>query len=482
MSEHVAQGGRIVLRSADDVVALVDSGRLRPKRARTIMLVALGSIFVDGWDLGSFGLGTVQIKSEFHLGTANVGFHSLPFISAAILVGALVGGLLGGFLTDRVGRARMFLVDLVLLVVATVLAATAPTPELFVLWRFLMGLGVGLDVPVALAFVAEFSAISRKGRNVNVAQIMSTSASAVAFVTVIPFYALGAGNDLWRWAIGLGAVPALAVLALRFASNAESPMWAAKHQGVDEAVAVLHRTYDIDAELVVAPEARTAARSRHVRLADLATLFRPPYARRTLLVSVLVVMQAVEFYAISLYTPTILTDLYGSGHIYPVLLTSALANAVGALGAYACVVLTQRLGLRRLALIGYLATGTCLVAVSALFDVLAAAVAALIIVAFYFAHNFGPGYAGTAMGTLSYPTTIRGLAGGYTQSITRVGGVLGAYLFPVLTAAHSARFTIGAIAVAPLIAIIAVLVIHWDPINRDVEHDVPADVAVPVAA
>src|SRR5919202_5675715 len=124
-----------------------------------------------------------------------------------------------------------------------------------------------------------------------------------------------------------------------------------------------------------------------------------------------------------------------------------------------------------MAVIGHLGTGTCLVVVSALFDVLPAGIAALVIVAFYFAHNFGPGYAGTAMGTLSYPTSIRGIAGGYTQAITRVGGVLGAYLFPVLTNTCLASVTIGVIVVEPEVALVAVAAIRWDPVNRDVERD-----------
>jgi putative MFS transporter len=185
-----------------------------------------------------------------------------------------------------------------------------------------------------------------------------------------------------------------------------------------------------------------------------------------LLVSILVVMQAVEFDAIALYTPTIRDQLFGADAIYKILIVSALANAVGAFGAFICTRVTQQLGLRRLGLIGYVGTGTCLILVSTLYESLASGVAAALIIGFYFAHNFGPGYAGTAMGTLSFPTSIRGISGGYTQAITRVGGITGAYLFPVLTAAHGQRVTIGVIALAPVIAILA---IHWDPIGKDVE-------------
>ncbi len=463
------QGEQIVVRNSNDIIAIIDSGRLTPKRAKLIMVVALGSIFVDGWDLGSFGLGTVQISSTFDLGTGNFGFHSLPFISASVLVGALLGGLIGGWLTDRVGRLRMFLIDLALLVVATIACALAPNVYLFVLFRFLIGVGVGLDVPVALAFIAEFSAIAAKGRNVNIAQVMSTGAAAVVFLSVIPLQLLGVGDSLWRWAIGFGAIPALIVLGLRFAYAAESPMWAARHQSVERAVEILETNYHLDADIVVAPEAHTAERSPHTRFRDLAQLFTPRYRTRTLFVMILVLGQAIEYYAISLYTPTILNDLFGPDHIIKILLLSALANAVGAVGAYLCARLTQRLGLRGIAAIGYLGTATCLIVVSSLYNVLAAGVASAVIIAFYFAHNLGPGYAGSAMGTLSYPTEIRGISGGYAQAVTRVGGMLGAYLFPVLTNAHGPRFTIGAITVVPILALIAIGLIKWDPVNKDVE-------------
>lgn len=460
----------LVVRTADDVIDIVNSGVLVPRRAVLVTVVALGSIFVDGWDLGSFGLGTVQITSSFHLGTGSWGFDSLPFLSAAVLLGAIIGGLVGGYYTDRVGRLRMFLIDLLLLVVATVLCAVAPNPGLFWLFRLLMGIGVGLDVPVALAFIAEYSAITRKGRNVNIAQIMSTGASAIAFFAVIPLHELGVGNSLWRYAIGLGAIPALIVLVLRFIYTAESPMWAAKHDSVEAAVGILRHNYDLNVELrYEPPDSPAAAAKVHNALAQLATLFRPPYLIRTVLTSIIVVTQAVEFYAISLYTPKILTALFGSD-IVLVLILSAIANVVGVLGALGCVLSTQRIGLRRLALIGYAVTASCLAVISGAYPLLAAPVAVVLIMIFYAGHNYGPGYAGTAMGTLSYPTSIRGISGGYTQAITRVGGIVGAYAFPVLVAAHGIRFTIGAIVLAPLIGIVAVLLIRWDPVGKDVEH------------
>lgn len=469
MSTPGVADNTITLNSSDDVIALVNSGTLRPRRPRLMLAVALGSIFVDGWDLGSFGLGAAQIKQDFELGTGNWGSDSLPFVSASVLVGALIGGLVGGWLTDRVGRYRMMIINLLLLVVAAVAAGVAPNIESFVVFRFLMGLGVGLDVPVALAFIAEFSAVSAKGRNVNFAQVMSTGASAVVFLSAYLLHAVGVDHGLWRWAIALGAVPALIVLALRYFASVESPMWVARHGSIDDAAEILRQSYWIDGDIVVTDKARTEPRAPRARLSDLRQLFGAPYTARTTLISVLVIAQAVEFYAISLYTPTILTQLFGAGHLTAVLLMSAAANVVGALGAYLCTRLVQHTGIRRLAMLGYIGTAVTLGSIAGFYGALAAGAAAVLIATFYFLHNLGPGYAGTAMGTLSYPTEIRGMAGGYTQAITRVGGIIGAYAFPVLTSAHGQRFTIGAIVAAPLIAIVTLLVIRWDPIGQDLD-------------
>jgi hypothetical protein len=145
-----------------------------------------------------------------------------------------------------------------------------------------------------------------------------------------------------------------------------------------------------------------------VRPGAILELFKTPYGIRTLLVSILVVTQAVEFYGISLYTPKILTALLGN-RIELVLLLSAVANTFGVIGAVLCVMTVQRVGLRRLAVMGYAVTFGCLAVIS------------------------------------------------------------GAYAFPVLLSAVGQRATIGYIALAPLIGLLVVLLIKWDPIGKDVE-------------
>jgi predicted MFS family arabinose efflux permease len=92
---------------------------------------------------------------------------------------------------------------------------------------------------------------------------------------------------------------------------------------------------------------------------------------------------------------------------------------------------------------------------------------------FIFGHAFGPGSQGMAMATLSYPTELRGLGTGWGQGITRVGSILGFFLFPVVLAQIGLYTTLLFLAIVPILGLVATLIIKWDPAGKDVEHDGP---------
>src|SRR5450759_1823677 len=95
----------------------------------------------------------------------------LGSLTASMAFGALLGALLGGYYVDKIGRLRTFLLDLFFFIVAAVFAAFAPNLIWLLAFRFLMGVGVGLDFPVALSFIAEYTATQHKGRSVNLWQM-----------------------------------------------------------------------------------------------------------------------------------------------------------------------------------------------------------------------------------------------------------------------------------------------------------------------
>jgi putative MFS transporter len=174
------------------------------------MVIALGGVFVDAYDFTSLGIGTIQLRHELHLSAAAVGL-----LSATMAFSAMFGAPFGGYFVDKLGRKDMFLLDLWFFVVSAIGAALAQNLTTLILFRLLMGLGVGLDFPVALSFAVEFCDRARRGLFVNSSYVNWCLAALVGFAATHIGYVLGAGENLWRIAVGFGAVPALILLILR---------------------------------------------------------------------------------------------------------------------------------------------------------------------------------------------------------------------------------------------------------------------------
>lgn len=454
----------VVVRNADDVLQLINSGRVSTRRFWLITMIALGGVFVDFYDLGSLSIGAVQLKTEFHLTAAALGL-----LTAAAAGGAIVGGLVGGYYTDKVGRLKMFLIDLMLFVVGAGFSAVAPNYDWLFICRIFIGLGIGLDIPVALAFIAEYNALKRKGRSVNTWQMFATGSAVLTYLAITPVYLSGVGDNLWRYALGFGAIPAAIILILRFIYMNESPMWLAKAGNLSQAAKVLSQTSGLNIVLDKASFRERLVPAKH-SVKEFGRLFIPERRLRTVLIIILAITEATEYFAIGFYTPTIIVDLFGPG-LLQVLLLSAAISGIGFLGAWLCVLVTQRWGLRKIDMVGYTVTLASLLLVGVFGHVMPALVAALIIALFNAGHQFGPGTIAASMGSLSYPTAIRGISGGFTQAMIRVGSMLGFFLFPVLLASFQLYSTVLIIAIAPALGLLSLWIIRWEPLGRDIEAE-----------
>ncbi|MBB5157660.1 hypothetical protein BJ970_005194 [Saccharopolyspora phatthalungensis] len=240
-----------VIRTPADVVELVNSGRVKGGNSLAIVIIALGGVFIDAYDFTSLSFGISYVKEEF-------GFGSLTeaVVTGSIMVGALLGALFGGYYTDKIGRYKMFMADMIFFVVAAIGCAVAPNLAVLIFFRFLMGLGIGLDFPVALSFIAEYTATRGKGRSVNLWQVVWFIAIGASFAVLLPFYFLIPAEShtwLWRIAVGFGAVPALLVMLVRHKYMQESPSWAAGRGDLHAAAEILRKSYGIDVQ--VAPDA-----------------------------------------------------------------------------------------------------------------------------------------------------------------------------------------------------------------------------------
>ncbi len=124
------------------------------------MILSAAPVFLDGYDLSIISVALVLLTPQFHPNSFEVGF-----VGAAAVAGMVFGALVLGNLTEKVGRRKTYLLDLLFFVVFAILAALSQDIWELVAFRFLLGVGLGADCPISSTITAEFPPILRRGRN-----------------------------------------------------------------------------------------------------------------------------------------------------------------------------------------------------------------------------------------------------------------------------------------------------------------------------
>ncbi|WP_245645362.1 MFS transporter [Pseudonocardia acaciae] len=134
----------------------------RGRRERLVLALCFAVILFDGYDLIVYGAAVPAILRYQPWGVTAV---EAGAIGSYALVGMLLGALIAGRLTDVVGRRKIMLASITWFSLAMVGCALAPSPELFGLFRFLGGIGLGGAMPTTIALTTEYSPVHRRGLN-----------------------------------------------------------------------------------------------------------------------------------------------------------------------------------------------------------------------------------------------------------------------------------------------------------------------------
>jgi MFS transporter, putative metabolite transport protein len=452
----------ITIRTKDDVADFVNRQPMT-KSGFGVVLIALGGVFVDAYDFASLGIGVPGLRAEFNLQPSQLGT-----ITAIMGVGAVIGGVAGGYLTDRVGRLRMFVLDLICLVAATIGAALSPNIYALLFFRFLMGLGVGLDYPVAFSFLAEFVNSKRRAGSIALWVFLWQVAVAVSVLVALSIYFLGYVEHLWRFAVGFGALPALVILLLRGKYMWESPLWTANNVGLTEAARLLEKTYNVKVRV----EGSLAAAAKTVST-NYSAIFSSPYLARTVLVSIVSITQSLEYFAVGFYLPSISAEIFGHDFVYTAIgtLVSTVAGVIGGLLAANYV---DRLGVRRLMITGYAVVAMSLVLFWWTAGVVSPYVSIVLIYVFILGQTLGPGSVSASLAALSYPTLLRGTGTGWAQGMVRIGTIAGLFFFPPLLAQIGLSKLMLVLTLVPLTGLLSLWLIKWEPVGSQIEDNLEA--------
>ncbi len=246
----------------------LDEAKISPLHKRVIALIAAGYFF-DVIDFTIFGsLVPFILGSKFATGP------EVALVGAATIFGMFIGTAGQGQFSDRFGRRFIYQFNLLLFGVFTILGAFAPSVTLLIICRFIAGIGLGAEQPLAFAYAGEYAPKNIRGRVLAIVHFIGGAmvwpigtALALLLGTVLfpdtPEYA-------WRGAWLLIGVGALVVWVFRF-TLPESPRYLATHGRGAEALEVLKK---LDIKNVPAVGSLSADAASNTKSDPFAVVFR----------------------------------------------------------------------------------------------------------------------------------------------------------------------------------------------------------------
>src|ERR1700756_2358852 len=210
---------------------------------RLVILLSLGGCF-EIYDLfltGYIAPGLGRSKLLTATTDAFFGFSGIGAFVAATFAGLFVGTFFLGFLADRFGRRAIFTWALLAYSAASVIMAFQTTATGLLAWRFLAGIGIGVEIITIDAYITELVPSSMRGRAFAVNQaVMFIAVPIVAFLAwwLVPLSPMGL--DGWRWVVLIGAAASMIIWIVRLYVP-ESPLWLARQGHMDKAIEVLGR-------------------------------------------------------------------------------------------------------------------------------------------------------------------------------------------------------------------------------------------------
>jgi putative MFS transporter len=374
---------------------------------------------------------------------------------AALFAGLFVGTAVFGSVADRFGRRTIFTVSLLWYMAATAVMAFQHDAFGLNLWRFIAGVGIGVELVTIDAYVAELVPSAVRGRAFAFNQAIQLSAiPVVAFlawllVPVAPF-----GLDGWRWVVLIGSFGAGVVWWIRLRVP-ESPRWLSEHGRKDDAERVVAQ-FEKEAGASAAPAVEVQAEPTEGSFRE---IWRAPYLSRTIMLILFNLFQTIGFYGFSNWVPTFLIH-QGIAVTSSLAYTFAIAIAAPVsplLGAF----LADRFERKWLIVVPALGVACFGLAFAQMRDPFA-------IVAFGAAVtlcNNVMSFAFHAYQAELYPTRIRGAAVGFVYSWSRLSTVFNSFVIAFVLGRFGTNGVFALIAAA--MAVVALVIGAMGPRTRN---------------
>ena len=373
-----------------------------------------GGSFVDGYVLSIIGIAMTKVSPALGLSPLWEGL-----IAASALIGIFFGGFMGGVLTDRLGRRMIYFVGPTLFIVCSLAQFWVQSGETLFALRFMTGVAVGIEYPVATAFLVEFMPKKSRGPCLATLTILWFAGAATAYLVGEALLNFG-GAEAWRYTLASTAIIGALLFIVRMGTP-ESPRWLISKGRHQEAEAVIRRVYGASFSLKNLP---AQPENNHL---SFGSLLHSGYGKRMAFVTIFWTCSVIPVFAVYAFAPKVLQALHLSGDW-----ASYGSIAITLLFVVGCIIgtrLVNSLGRRKLLLHSFLWSGLALLLLGALRDG-----PSMIILLMFGAYALFIG--GAQVLQLVYPneifpTEIRAGAVGIGTSMSRIGAAVGTYLVPI---------------------------------------------------
>jgi PHS family inorganic phosphate transporter-like MFS transporter len=442
-----------------ELIAALDEASLSRFHLRAVLVSGMG-FFTDAYDLFVIGIASTLIAKEWGLSSGE-----LALLNSTMLAAAFLGAFVFGRFADVAGRKRVYWVVAAIMIVGALGSAVSPSLWVLIVFRFVLGFGVGGDYPVSAVMMSEYA--NRKDRGKLVGMVFGTQALGLIVGPLIALALLGGGasDDMaWRVLLGLGAVPAAAVLYLR-TRMPESPRYQVQVQGRTARAATEIAEFtsgQVSGDGSGGPRQeiglRTFLTNRRylILLAGTAgTWFLLDYA----------------YYGNTISTPQILGLISPSASTTTKIALQLAIFVVAALPGYVLAIARlDRIGHRRLQLLGFAIMALCFAIIAVVPGMTTMVVPFLLVYGVsYFFTEFGPNMTTFVMPSELYPVSMRATGHGISAGVGKFGAFIGVFLFPVLQTSLGLRGTLLLTAGVSVLGFALTLVLP-EPAGRSLEE------------
>ena len=370
-----------------------------------LWVIGLGWMF-DAMDTGLIAFILTSMAEEWNMSASEKGW-----VVSIGFVGMAIGAIFSGGLADRIGRRTVFAMTLVIYSVATALCAFAPNLMWLLIFRFIVGLGLGGQLPVAVTLVSEYIPAHVRGRFIVLLESfwgLGWLVAALVSYFVIPSYG-------WHIAFLIGGLPALYVFMI-LKKVPESVPYLINRGRVEEAHALVQKLErQCGVEVIDYIEVKPVAEKQNISFRQ---LWSGPFARRTLMLWLIWFGIVYSYYGIFTWLPSLLVKQgYSIVQSFEYVLIMILAQLPGYVAA---AWLVEKWG-RKPTLASFI--GMC--AIAAYFFGQANTVNMIMfwgcLLSFFNLGAWGVLYTYTPE---QYPTNIRAFGSGWASAVGRMGGIV----------------------------------------------------------